>query len=447
MRETPRSSLPAAEASRDLLSVARFGGGGFWTVVGVLALLSLAGGTALVSLILSGSQPYANWGFTAACLAFLLSTFQAAPVVAFASRIARGYWGIPLRRAAELGSVAGLVTTPLLLVLLFQLPDFHGRHSIWFDWPGAPQLWDGISMAILAALGVCLLYATSLPDLAAARAARPAAFVGRLALGWRGTVRQWQVLSAGLIVLGALYLMLFVFVNVVVVSDLALSLVPSWHSAVIPPYHAVSALHAGVATTVVSLALLRRFGNLQRYIGLDPFWGAAKLLLPLSLLFFYFTWAELLTNWYGRQPEEQQVLSTFMFGPYLWAFLLSVGLNFVLPFLLLIWNPIRVSIAGPTVVAALVVVGNLIDRVRIYVPAWSIAGPVDHHFEGIPPARLPTQADILIVFGAVSLVILLYLLALRAVPAVSLWEFKQGLLLSRQRTFVRAHAQLIAKPN
>jgi molybdopterin-containing oxidoreductase family membrane subunit len=438
--------VPADEATRDLVARPRAGSGVYWVTVVVLAVLALGGIGALASLVSSGPQPYHKWGYTAAVLAFLISTFQAAPVVAFTSRLGKGYWGIPLRRAAELGALASIATTLLMIVLLFQLPDFRSRPSIWFDWPGGPRLWDGVAVVVFALLGLALLYLSCLPDLAAARDAQVGRRFRRLSLGWSGTTRQWQVLSGGIVVLGSFYLMLFVFVNLVVVSDLAISLVPGWRSAVMPPYHGVSGLEAGVATTLLALAGLRRFGRLQDYIGLDPFWGAAKLLLPLALLFFYFTWAELLTNWYGRLPEEQQVLSLFMFGPYLWLFILSFGLNFVLPFVLLIWNPIRVSIAGPTAVSALVVLGNLIDRVRIYVPAWSVAGPVGETIEQLPPAQYPGLADVLIMLGAIALAVLLYLLALRLFPAVSVWEYKQGVLLSRERAFVRAGLRVIAKP-
>jgi Ni/Fe-hydrogenase subunit HybB-like protein len=155
----------------------------------------------------------------------------------------------------------------------------------------------------------------------------------------------------------------------------------------------------------------------------------------------------LLTNWYGRQPEEQAVLALFMFGPYLWAFALSFGLNFVLPFVLLIWNPIRVSIAGPTLASALVVTGTFVDRVRLYVPAWSVAGPVGQPLKSLPGAQFPVLADVLVALGAIALVVLLYMLTLRLVPGVSLWEYKQGVLLSRERAFVRVRTQLIAKPH
>jgi hypothetical protein len=423
------------------------GGGAYRAAVVVVAVLAVAGVGALVRLLGTGPQPYAKWGYTAATLAFLVSTFQAAPIVAFATRMTRGYWGIPLRRAAELGALSSLVTTPLLIFLLLQLPDFRGRPSIWFDWPGGPRLWDALAGIVFALTGLALLYVSSLPDLAATRDARRQARPRRAELGWSGTTRQWQVLQRGVIVLGAFYLMMFVFVNLVVVSDLAMSLVPSWHSAVIPPYHAISGLEAGVATTLLTLAAMRRSRTTQPYIQLDPFWGGAKLILPFALLFFYFTWAELLTNWYGRMPDEQQIFFLFMFGPYLWAFVLSFGLNFVLPFVLLIWNPIRVSIGGPTAVSALVVLGNLVDRVRIYVPAWSVAGPVGQSLEQLPPAQLPGVEDVLIVLGGIGLVVLLYLLALRVLPPISVWEYRQGLLLSLERPFVRTGVRAIAKPH
>jgi hypothetical protein len=399
-----------------------------------------------VVLVAGGPEPRARWGYAAATLAFLLSTAQAAPLLAFATRLAKGFWGIPLRRAAELFAVAGLVTTPLYIVLLFQVPGWRGRPSIWFDWPGAPQLWDSVAIVLLSALGLALLYLTSLPDLAAARDAGSLGLARRLALGWSGTVRQWQLLSGGVVVLGAFYLMQLVFVHLLVVSDLAMSLVPGWKSAVIPPYHAVSGIQAGIATTVLGLAALRRLGGLRRYIGLAPFWAAAKLLLALSLLFFYFTWADLLTYWYGRTPEEVELLALLRFGPYLWPFVLSFALNFVLPFGLLIWNPIRVSIAGPTVVAALVLVGNFLDRLRIYVAAWSVAGPVGEPLAPLPPTQYPGPLDVLIVLGSLAAVGLLYLLALRLLPAVSLWEYKTGLLLSGERPYLKTAVAIIAKP-
>jgi hypothetical protein len=434
----------------DLAVRLRPGGARFWVTVAVLALLALAGVGALVGLVAAGPEPRVKWGYTAATLAFLLSTAQAAPVLALATRLASGFWGVPLRRAAELCAVAGLVSVPLLVVLLVQLPDWRGRPSIWFDWPGAPGLWDGAAAALFGLLGLALLYLSSLPDFAAVRDARADRLAGRLSLGWTGTARRWRILSSGVVLLGALYLMLFTIVHLLVVSDLAISLVPGWKSAVIPPYHAVSGLQGGVATTVLVLAALRRFGGLDRSIGQAPFKAAAKILLAFSLIWFWFIWSELLTYWYGRTPEERWLLGLLMFGPYLGPFLLAVALNFLLPFSLLIWNPIRAGVAGPCLAAALVLIGSFVDRVRLYVPAWSLAGPVHlprSELPPLPPTVYPSLPDILIMLGMPAAAALLYLLALRLVPPVSLWEWNGARLLTVERPYVEAEVAVLAKPS
>ncbi len=407
-----------------------------------LATLAAAGVVALVELLLGGARSPASWGYVAAALAFLLSTAQAAPPLAFASRLARGFWGISLRRAADLWVVAGLVTTPLLIVLLTRLPDWHNRPSIWLNWPGAPGVWDAVGITVLLLAGLALLWAGARPDRAAARALR-----GGSASAWRGTVRAWSVLTLGMKALGGLYLLVLVFVHLLVVSDLALSLVPGWSSPNMPPYHAVTALQAGIATTLLTLAALRYFGGLERYIRRDAFHAAGKLLLSLSLLWFYFTWAELLTYWYGRTPAELHLLDLLMFGPYLGLFAAAALLNFVLPFLVLLWNRVRLTVAGPTLAAALVLLGNYVDRVRIYVAAWSVAGPPRPELDQVPAAQWPGLPEVLVLLGMPAAALLLYLLALRLLPAVSLWEYRAGALLEVERPYLKTRVPVIAKPS
>jgi molybdopterin-containing oxidoreductase family membrane subunit len=434
------------QTTRDLLRRTT-GNAAVWIAVLVFAIVAVLGLVALASKLSGGPEPRAKWGYAAAVLAFLLSTSQAAPIVAFATRFAKGFWGIPLRRAAELHSVAGLVTTPLFILLLFQLPSFQGRPSIWFNWPGAPQLWDSIAITLLTVMGLALLWIGGLPDLAARREAG-SGLARTLALGWTGTTRQWVVLTTGLIVLGAFYLAWYAFVHVFLVADLAMSLVPGWKSAVFPPYHGVSGLQAGLSLSLITLALLRKLAGLERYVGIDPFWGASKILLGTTLLFFYFTWSEFLLTWYGRTPDEQAVLGLLMFGPYMGLFVLSFSLNFIVPFLLLIWNPIRQSIGGPVLVACIVLVGNFIDRIRIYVASWSVAGPVGQHMEidHLPATVYPLLPDVAIIVGALAAVAALYLIALRIFPPLSLWEEKTALLLRVERPYGRTEVAVVAKP-
>jgi hypothetical protein len=124
-----------------------------------------------------------------------------------------------------------------------------------------------------------------------------------------------------------------------------------------------------------------------------------------------------------------------------------VGLCFLMPFLLLLWNRIRGSIVGATVTAALVLVGVLADRVRIYVAAWQVAGPVGQELGDVPPMQWPGLLDVLVLVGLPAAVLLLYLLALRLWPVVALWEYRLLRLLRVERRLVRKKVTVIAKPS
>lgn len=450
--EVPVQAVPAAPwDSEGVASRHRPPGGtAYWVAVAVFAILGLAGIVALVVLARSETTTPVAWAYAAATLSFLLSTAQAAPVLAVATRLARGNWGVPLRRAAEAFAVGGLVVAPLAILLLSRLPDWRGRPSIWLDWPGAPFVPDSVAVVTLTLLGLALLYATSLPDLAAARDAGAGGPTRWLALGWRGTSRQWSVLPAGATLLGALYAIHYLMVHLLLASDLALSLVPGWSSAAFPAYHAVSGLQGGTAATVLALALLRRNGEARHQIATSAFSVCGRLLLALSLVSFWLLWSELLTYWYGRTPRERWLLDLLLFGPSLVPMLLAVGLSHALPFLLLIWGPIRRGVAGTVVVSALILVGILIDRVRVFGMAWSVAAPVparDVPLAPLPPFPLPGLLDLLIVVGLPALVLLAYLLLPRVVPPLSGWEVRATQRLVVAREAHEAEVVVVARPS
>jgi hypothetical protein len=135
-----------------------------------------------------------------------------------------------------------------------------------------------------------------------------------------------------------------------------------------------------------------------------------------------------------------------MLGVYRGFFGISFGLCFITPFLLLIWNPIRKSITGPTAVAIIILIGHFVDRLRIYVAAWSVAGPVGHEISVMPPVNWATALDLGVIVGAISGMIFLCLVMLKIVPPISIWETKTALLYTVERRYVRTEVAVVAKP-
>lgn len=253
-------------------------------------------------------------------------------------------------------------------------------------------------------------------------------------------------MSNAITYLGVFYLMMLVFMQFMTGVELGISLVPGWRDPVFPAFLAISSIQAGLGTLVITLGIMRAFGGYRRLLALDQFWHPGKMMMSFSMLWFYFWWSGFIVFWYGRTPAEQGVLMTVMFGPYLVPFVIGFVCCFVAPLFLLIWNPIRVSIGGPILAGAIILFGTLMDRVRIYAGAFGVEDVTTHVVEHVPATRMPDLADVLVFAGAVGGVIFLYLLALRFIPGVSLWELKEGQLLTRHRSLIRSEVVVIGKP-
>jgi len=397
------------------------------------------------------------WGYYAALFAFILTTAQAAPMVAIAPRIAKAHWSRPISRAAELFTVVGLFNLILFIPMIWVLPGLEdGRRSMWFfadlDVPARmPHIMATLSLAILVLSGLALLWVSSLPDLAAIRdtsTGRRQRIYARLANGWHGTSAQWHMQDHRIGILGAFYFMMLVFTHFLIGMDFAMALVPGWIDSLFPATQAHNALQAGVAAVLVTMFILRRFGGYGDYIGLDQFWGLGKLLFALSLLWFWFWFSSFIVMWYGAKPSEQGVFSLMLNGPYQPAFMAAFILCFVVPLFAMIWNPLRKSIWGPTLIAVGVLIGVFFERIRIYVSAYSVADVEDKRqlvIANIPATHMPDVADVLIWVGAIAGSGLVYMLASRVFPVVNIWEQKEMLLYKVHKPFHRTEVVVLGK--
>jgi molybdopterin-containing oxidoreductase family membrane subunit len=434
-------------------------GSRFWLAAGVMFALLVLGVVGFIIRTGDGTAERGPWGYFGAMLGFLLTTAMAAPIVSVLVRLTKAHWGKPIVRAAQLWGVVGILCMLMIIPLLFILPSASGRNTIWFydairtGWPpGAPHEWVLVSFIGLLVLSILLVWVDSIPDLATARDHAPAGarkgWYDRLSLGWEGTKKQWRVHRTALVLVGVLYLMNFVYVNFVYSSDFAQSFVPGWKDSIFPATHTVNGFQSALALTILTAFVLRTWGGYKDYIFTDQFWALAKLMLPLSVFWFYFWFSGFITYWYGRSPAEHGVLTLLYFGPYRNIFVTSVVLNFVLPLFLLIQNKIRRSILGPTVVAVSILVGTFLDRIRLYNAAFSVPNAdLPHHvLEKIPPVHFPDGADVLIMLGAVGGAVFLFMMATRIIPVMNIWESKEALLLQRIVPVLKVQLKAIGKP-
>ena len=441
--------------SQNLINLHKRKGKFFGIAAIVMSVLFILGVFGFILKVSEGVDDPSERGYYAALVSFLITAGQGALMVAIATRLVKAHWRRPISRAAEMFAVVGLYNLILLIPLLWVLPGLSdGRRSLWFfnelkNIPeNMPQIQVLLSMIFLVLAGIGLLWISSLPDLAVIRDSevnkKKKGLIGRLSGQWYGTSRQWFIQYHRLGMMGAFYFMMLITTHFLFSMDFSMTLVPGWIDALYPATHAHNSLQAGIAIVLIAMFILRRFGGYGDYIKYEQFWGLGKLLFAASLLWFWFWFSSFIVFWYGAKPNEQGVLELLMVGPYLPVFLVAFTLNFLVPLFTMMWNPLRRSIWGPTVIAFSVLLGTVFDRIRIYVSSWSVATQENKHLlTEIPSAIKPDVADILMWLGGISGAILIYLLATRIIPVVSIWEQKELLLYRIHKPFHRLEEVLV----
>ncbi len=416
-----------------------------------LAVLGALGVVTYVVKLVTAWGDRAAWAYPTVALMFVLSTATAAPLVAYASRMAKGYWALPVRRIAALYAVPSLLSFVLLIPIMAALPPLEGRSNLWFGFSGgAPFLTDALALSILLLTGLALLWFSAVPDVAGppsrVRAMPP--LRRWLHLNWAGTQKQWKLLRAANLTLGAFYLMGYVYVHMLLSTDLGQSLLPGWRSGIFPAYNALTGIQAGIATILITLALVRKFSpEAGRFIGDEQASALGKILLATVLMWFYFFWSDFLLMWYARLPGEVAAMQTTVAITYVLPFLLALFLMLLIPFVLLIFNRVRQSLTLVAGVSVFIVAGLVFDRIRFYVAPMANPEPFGHVMHELPAPYWPNALDVLFLVGMIGLMFAVYLYAAARVPILNGWEMRQGSMLRKERTFMRARVLVLGKPD
>ena len=464
-RAAPLPPATPEELNEELIHEARRIGPRMRTLIIVLGLLFVLAFVGAGMRLVNGTDDHTAWRYYAVCYFFVFSITASIPLASIGLRLARAQWRRPTSRLAEMFTLAGVLHVIFFIPLLAGAPPITGtdppHNTMWMDWQLGPWLPDLIMVSTLAVTGLAFLYASALPDLAAVRdhAAEGSTrnWARRLARGWSGTNAQWRVQKSALGILGAFYIAMYAMTHFSFATDFAISMVPAWKDPIFPAFHAISGLQMGLGLYIVMMFVLRKVHGLGRYFELEQFWAYGRLMVVLTLFWFYFWWSAFILFWYGRLPHEQSIIALLIFGdpnePALLArlqflmFAAAFGLSFALPFLTIMWNPVRRSIVGPTIVGLMVIAGGFFDRLRIYANTWSIEQVGGHALEEVPTVGAPDIWDAAFLIGLVSGVFFLILLASRVIPIVSLWETREALMLRVIRPFGVGYVHVVGKPD
>ncbi len=377
----------------------------------------------------SGLRRPVFWGFYITNFVFWIGLSHAGTLISAILRLANATWRRPVTRCAEVITVFALsigatfpvihLGRPWLAFWLFPYPSERGL------WPNirSPLLWDFFAINTYLLGSVTFLILPMIPDMALIRDRATGLrkkIYSVVAVGWRGTPKQWHRLESAMQIMAVAVIPVAVSVHSIVSWDFAMAPVPMWHSTIFAPYFVAGAIFSGIAALIIAMALLRKFLHLEEYLLPIHFENLGKLLLVMSLLWFYFVFAERLTAWYGNEPSEMTVFWVTQTGSFSPLFWLMVFCNFLLPFPILAIKKLR-TITGTVIASIGVVIGMWLERFLIIVPSLS------HKY--LPYSwgtYRPTWVELTITAGTFAGMAMLYMLFAKTVPIISIWELKAG---------------------
>jgi len=267
------------------------------------------------------------------------------------------------------------------------------------------------------------LYLPLIPDIAILRDYIPRRrwFYRPLALGWTGAPRQQRVLNRAIAVMAVIVIPIAISVHTVVSWVFAMTVQPMWHSTIFGPYFVVGAIFSGIAAIIIAMAIIRKAYHLEEYLKPIHFNNLGILLLVMSLLWFYFTFAEFLTTYYGSEPAHMTIFlskTEGKFSPLFWTMAVSC---FVVPFLLLANNRTRRTVWGTVAASISVEIGMWLERFLIVVPSLSRPRlPLN------APTYTPSWVEWSLLAAFIAMFILLYAVFTKLFPIVSIWEIHEG---------------------
>lgn len=442
-RSLPASALPVIDPSVTITSMTNTvsvvpltRGGWFWwwvLLAGSMSLLALGifsvGWSFYVGVRAWGNDWPVMWGFPILAYVWWIAIASGGTFVSAFFFLVRVEWRTSINRIAETMTLCGAACAGVYPILhlgrpwfFYWLFPYYNTMTLWPQWK-SPLLWDFMALLTYVIASVLFWYLGLMPDLATMRDRSPnrvvQAIYGFFAMGFRGSGTQWRHLKATYGTLAVIMAPLVVSVHSIVGLDFAGAATPGWHSTEYPPIFVFGALWSGLSTVLLLLLALRRPLKLERVITQRHVQVLAKLMLASSLCMSYAYVMDAFQSFYSGQDVDRVQFMNRIEGRYAAVYWGMIFFNCVFP-LALCFRWARANHAVLAIVAVGSIVGMWLERFNIVTMSLTRT-----HLPSAWGTYTPTFFDWSILLGTVGMFLTMFLLAVRSVPLVSMYEMRE----------------------
>ena len=348
-----------------------------WTIV-LLAFI-IFGGVGLYFQVakghsVTGMRDNVVWGLYIANFIFFIGISYAGAIISGFLHLFNIEWRRPIVRMAELIAVISTIIGPIFILLCVgRLDRLH--HLVLYPRLQSPITWDVLAISTYLIGSIIFLYLGMIkdfsfyrdnPDLNVSKWKRKLFKI--LALNYRGTDSQKKHISVATTLMAIMIIPLAIIVHSVLSWIFGMTLRPGWHSTIFGPYFVLAAIYSGTGVLIVVMWFYRKFYNLYDYILEKHFKYLGYLMLVLGAGYGYFTFSEYLTDWYGSERWDGEVIAKlFNLEEYGWYFLFTNVVGILIP-IIVVAVPMLRKVKFIVPAAAMMVLALWVKRYLIIVP-------------------------------------------------------------------------------
>lgn len=406
-----------------------------WWRVFAIALLAFLWGVGCMAYTVGtgigtwGLNKTVGWAWDITNFVWWVGIGHAGTLISAVLLLFRQKWRMAINRSAEAMTIFSVVQAglfpiihmgrPWLAYWVLPIPNQFG--SLWVNF-NSPLLWDVFAISTYLSVSLVFWWTGLMPDFAMLRDRAITPFTKRvysiLSFGWSGRAKDWQRFEEVSLVLAGLATPLVLSVHTIVSFDFATSVIPGWHTTILPPYFVAGAIFSGFAMVNTLLIIMRKVSNLEDYITVQhiELMNIVVMITGSIVGVAYIT--ELWVAWYSGVEYEQYAFLNRASGPYWWAYWLMMTCNVISPQVMWV-KKIRTNIMASFIISIIVNIGMWFERFVIIVTSL--------HRDYLPSSWTmfqPTFVDAGIYIGTIGFFFVLFLLYSRSFPVIAQAEVK-----------------------
>lgn len=370
-----------------------------------------------------------NWAFAIHNYVWWLGIGHAGTLISALLLLTGSQWRNSLNRFAETMTLFAVICAGIYPVLhlgrpwyLYWMFPYPATMKVWPQFR-SPLEWDIWAVLTYLTVSLAFWYTGLIPDLAAARDRATKRswqiFFGITSLGWSGSTIHWLRWSQAYRTTAALAVPLVVSVHSEVSMLFAAGQIPGWHSTIFPPYFVLGAAFSGFAVVSIIAVSLRSWFGLENLVTDEHLDLLGKVLLATGLMTAYGYAFEVFDTFYSGDDHELQTLLDRAVGAYAWTYWGAIVFNFI-PLQALWWRSVRRSGWSLLLISIAVVIGMWLERYMILVTSLYRDFLVSSWGK-----FTPTFWDWSTYLGTIGLFLVPFLLAIRFIPMISIFETKE----------------------